>query len=1500
MKKILAFLLSFIVLMMTASPAYGAAIHQSDGVVSQNQPAPTVPWSMHFVDTTNAPGWRTAIDIASNDQPNIAYFTYSGSVKFARWNGATWDIQTVDTNLGGHDAVLGSIGTFMRTSLKLDASDHPHISYADNNTGTLKYAFWNGSEFIKETVDSSTGVGWYSSLDLNSDGDPCISYYDFVNGDLKYAEKTGGTWTTATVDTDDDVGWWTSLAIGSDNTSHISYYDKTNLRLMYASNNGSGWSTTDLGAAGDKASSIAVDYSNHPHIAYYSNSSSLRYYSWTGSTWSSEGVPGATVDTGWWNALAFDSADNPHIACFQFGDMVTEPKWNLIYAVKTTSWSMVTVDEVGDVGSNVAIALDSHGRPHVSYQDNSYMGVPNSPVLKYATTAWPVVTTDAATNVTTNSVTLNGDLKSLGEAPATLSFEYGTTTSYGNTVSGNPPTRDTAGTFYANISSGLISGTTYYYRAVAESTGYPKTYGANAEFTVGAVAPTVETLAVDQGLVTNTTAVLKGDLKNLGTALTVNVSFQYGETTDYGTSSTELAVTATGEFNISVTGLTPGKTYHYRALANGGSSGNATPGADMTFPTKTAPSVSTHDASDITINSATLNGELTLMGTASSATLTFEYGLDTNYGTSVAGNPASSSSPTTFTAAITNLTPGVTYHYRAIANGGASGTSNGEDKQLTALTQPSVTTNAASNITTNAVRLNGTLGRVGDSGSVAVSFQYTKTLPYEPSVPSVVATQSPMTTVGVFYADISELDSGTDYHFRAVANGGITGTVYGDDFVVHTGSISPSVTTVGPNTVTNNSALVSGNLTSRGTAQTIYVSAEYGPDEHYGYSTTPQQFDGTGAFNVEITGLTEGTNYHFRVKADGEVHGAAYGSDSEFTTEVTPTVSTVTADVLTNQATLYGNLGDRGTATTINVSFEYRLNTTPLPDWSTSTSQIMPGTGGYSAVITGLIPGAPYQYRAKADGGLCGIGYGNVLTLVTVAVPPAVSTSDNISELTGYSALVIGNLNTRGTASTINVYFEYGQSTGYGNTTTPVAFDGTGAFTATITGLTRGTVYHFRAKADGGYSGIASGSDQTFTTLTPPLVVTYDASAISYTSATLNANLSDMGLSTPPVSVVFEYGATNAYGSVTDSVLMPSTGLVNTNIGGLSSGTLYYFRARVDGGAQGFYYGEEKTFTTVQVSSGGWGGGGGGVGPTGPGVTSLSPYINYEGLFNLPAIIKSEDNLVQLTVAKGVLARTAENQALNHIKILPVDTTPSGQNDIELLSKVYEITPAGATFTPAISITLFYDAAALSSEIDINSLAIGVYNATESRWQLLDSVVDQAAHSVTAQIGHFSQYALFGKNLPPPTTPPPPKPAEFSVSGITASPSSSLPGKDINISVKVSNTGGTQGSFVVILKINGVTESSKTVDVPAGSEQSVSFTVNEDTPGNYLVDINGAKTSFQIEAPTPTSTTPVPTTTPPGGGTSAWLIVIYVVAGLIVIGILAYFIIRIIRSRKKI
>ncbi|MGE5457852.1 MAG: FISUMP domain-containing protein, partial [Methanococcaceae archaeon] len=81
----------------------------------------------------------------------------------------------------------------------------------------------------------------------------------------------------------------------------------------------------------------------------------------------------------------------------------------------------------------------------------------------------PVSVTRAATNVQKNTATLNGSVNA-NSFSTTITFEWGTTTAYGNTIIA--PQSPYAGNIYTNVSAeltGLEMGTEYHFRIIAEN-----------------------------------------------------------------------------------------------------------------------------------------------------------------------------------------------------------------------------------------------------------------------------------------------------------------------------------------------------------------------------------------------------------------------------------------------------------------------------------------------------------------------------------------------------------------------------------------------------------------------------------------------------------------------------------------------------------------------------------------------------------------------------------------------------------------------------------------------------------------------------------------------------------------------------------------------------------------------------------------------------------------------------------------------------------------------
>jgi len=271
-------------------------------------------------------------------------------------------------------------------------------------------------------------------------------------------------------------------------------------------------------------------------------------------------------------------------------------------------------------------------------------------------------------------------------------------------------------------------------------------------------------------------ATLNGSLNPSGS--TTTVSFQYGLTTSYG--STTPAQTQTGNtvrsISANISSLSASTVYHFRIVAT--NSAGTTFGSDRTFTTLSPtgpPVVTTNPATLIASFSATLNGSVDPHGLATS--IHFQYGTTTSYGLTTAPQSHTGNTYLNVSANISSLSASTVYHFRIVASNSA-GTTFGSDSTFTTLAAtapPVVTTNPATNVTSSSATLNGSLDPHGLT--TTVYFQYGTTTSYGSTTPMQSQTGN---TYRNITTNISGLTTHITYHFRIVATNS-AGTRFGSD-----------------------------------------------------------------------------------------------------------------------------------------------------------------------------------------------------------------------------------------------------------------------------------------------------------------------------------------------------------------------------------------------------------------------------------------------------------------------------------------------------------------------------------------------------------------------------------------------------------------------------------------------------------------------------------------------------------------------------------------------
>ncbi|KPJ70385.1 MAG: hypothetical protein AMS14_10815, partial [Planctomycetes bacterium DG_20] len=314
-------------------------------------PAWALDWTTAVVDSQGIVGSGTAIVISGSGQPFIAYRDHSNDCqKYAVWDGNAWETGILDDN--------GDTGG--SCSMAVDPSGQPGIVYRDYLSTQLRYAHWNGVSWDRTVVVQRH---WdQKSLDYDSQGRPHTTFEKPGVG-LSLASWNGSTWDVEPIG---PRSCYADLDIDDDDVPHILYglyHGGLAAEIRYLTSDGTSWHTT---VVDDMAWSftwlnLKVDDSGTVHICYTADRGTGGRVVWygflDGESWQMQQVDAGSTETN--GALALDEEGLPHV-CYLGPEGLKYAAWD------GTQWQIDVVDSVGHAAS---IAIDRHGRAHISYWD---------------------------------------------------------------------------------------------------------------------------------------------------------------------------------------------------------------------------------------------------------------------------------------------------------------------------------------------------------------------------------------------------------------------------------------------------------------------------------------------------------------------------------------------------------------------------------------------------------------------------------------------------------------------------------------------------------------------------------------------------------------------------------------------------------------------------------------------------------------------------------------------------------------------------------------------------------------------------------------------------------------------------------------------------------------------------------------------------------------------------------------------------------------------------
>jgi len=256
--------------------------------------------------------------------------------------------------------------------IKVDSEGNPHMVYS--GVRHMGYVSWNGNAW--STHKGDYGVPHELVLDAND-----IPHLTL--GSLTYARWNGTQFNLQQVDT----GYipYSSLALDSSGNPHIAYINDGE-KLKYATLNGSNWTiqTVDTDSNLPKTEpkfSLVLDSKDTPHIMYFSKSTfvdekgdtissiDLKLAVMQNSSWIIEPVPTSLNLVAFGN-MVLDSAGHPHfVAKQQFYPEGSDYRRFTVeyFRWDGAAWKTQTVTSNVSLVEFGLLALDSEDRPHIIY-----------------------------------------------------------------------------------------------------------------------------------------------------------------------------------------------------------------------------------------------------------------------------------------------------------------------------------------------------------------------------------------------------------------------------------------------------------------------------------------------------------------------------------------------------------------------------------------------------------------------------------------------------------------------------------------------------------------------------------------------------------------------------------------------------------------------------------------------------------------------------------------------------------------------------------------------------------------------------------------------------------------------------------------------------------------------------------------------------------------------------------------------------------------------------
>jgi len=405
------------------------------------------------------------------------------------------------------------------------------------------------------------------------------------------------------------------------------------------------------------------------------------------------------------------------------------------------------------------------------------------------------------------------------------------------------------------------------------------------------------------------------------------------------------------------------------------------------------------------------------------------------------------------TYAVTGLTPGTTYYWRVRSTDGT--TVSGNSNAIITLTIPATPT-------ANAATAFGQTGFTANWSLVANATNYFLDVASDAGFTSMVPGYNNLSLGSTTTSQIvSGLNSGTYYYRVRSSNAGGASPSSGTTTAL---TVPSNPSTIAATAITATGFTANWNSSGAGVSYFLDVSTDNFATFVSGYNNT-----NVGAVStLAVTGLSSGTSYQYRVRANNTSGTSGNSNTSAALTLPAAPLATAATSILPAQFNASWNkvIGATG----------YLLDIAANAGFSPAISLNIP-TGDVSTyLVSALIPATAYYYRLRASNATGNSAYSNVISVTTLAAAVTTPTSAlsftniasasmtlNFNGGSGASHLVVASVGSpvtgqpaNATGYNPNLAFGSGDALGNGFVIS------TGASPINITNLSAQSTYYFQ------------------------------------------------------------------------------------------------------------------------------------------------------------------------------------------------------------------------------------------------------------------------------------------------------------------------------------------------------------------------------------------------------------------------------------------------------